>query len=102
MDKFRLTSHQAADFFEGRLFFRAEGMRVLAGLKEFVVVAAKVVTSGVSRNQIKVLVEFVPDGASDDESVYALCHIQSKDTMFHDWTKSLVVLIQCPVQIAAR
>jgi len=54
-------------------------MYVLAGLKEPVVSTAKFITARKGRNQAKVLVEFVPDVAT--QRSYALRYRQPKAAM---------------------
>src|SRR5262249_49246479 len=63
-NELRFASHQAANFLERRLFFRTESMRILAGLKEPLMGAAKFVTSGISCDQAKAFIEFVVDTAA--------------------------------------
>src|SRR5260370_27873262 len=76
-DELRLTTHQASDFLERRLFFLSEGMRLFAGLIEARMGAAKFVASGISRNQTEVFVEFVPDTATRGRDAFH--HRKSND-----------------------
>src|SRR5690348_63514 len=96
----RFASHQAADFLERRLFFRAKGVRILAGLIELLMSAAKFVTACESRNQMKVLVEFVPDVATRRRDAFQ--HRKSNDAVLDGGLNGSIVLEQCFVQIAPR
>jgi hypothetical protein len=82
------------------LFFRTEGMRIFAVLIEPRMSAAKFVTPSISRDQTKVLVEFVSNVAT--RGSHALQHGKSKAAMLDRGFNGLIVLEQCFVQVAPR
>ena len=65
---------------ERRLLFRSKGMRIFAILIEARMSAAKIVAR-VGANQMKVLVELIPDGASRWE--HAFLHCKSNAAMLY-------------------
>lgn len=71
-NELRFASHQASHSLELGLFFRGKEMRVFAVLIEARVIAAKVVAR-VSTNQMKILVEFIPDVAARRSEAFPHC-----------------------------
>src|SRR5262245_2659352 len=64
-DEFCFASHQALHFLECCLLFRAKRMCIFAVLIKPGMGAAKFVPTRISRYQMEILVEFVPDAATD-------------------------------------
>src|SRR5271155_525476 len=79
-NELRFASHQASDFLERCLFFGSKQMSILAVFIEAGVSAAKFVTSCVSGNEMKTLIEFIPDAATRRRNTFQ--HRKSNDATF--------------------
>lgn len=81
-DEIRFTSNKASHFLQLRLFFCSKGMRIFAVLIEPRMSAPKIVAR-VGGNQMKVLVELIPDGATQWDQ--AFLHRKSNAAMLDRW-----------------
>src|SRR5579859_922841 len=76
-------------------------MRPFAGLVEALVCAAKFITSGISRNEAKLVVEFIENPAITGGGD-AFCNSQAEVAMIEGRLHRIIELEQRPVHIAAR
>src|SRR5579864_5208315 len=96
-----LTARKAANLSESRLLFGTEGMSVFPGLKEAVMSAAKFITAGKSCNQVKVPIEFIPDGARISGRRDALRNSESQDAVVKGRLHRYIELVQSSIQITS-
>src|SRR5215468_10883220 len=99
-DEFCFASYQASHFLECSLLFGTKRMRIFAVLIEPGMGAPKFVTPRISRYQMKILIEFVPNAATERGGAFQ--HSKSNFALFHRGLGGNIELEQCPVQIAPR